>query len=633
MLPSLPERSLVSSASMIDTQQLYAVFGGPDFDAAAWRVKGEGAANLVLAYCGDNPHLHGVILRVRKKHTAKTASLDQAIWAGAMQWSQDPVERELAYVVNVVAPRLGDLHVYPGVPCPFPRGLLPLVGHSDEAALKGSAVALLLPDHTTFSAVPPNYRPAGPTVCLEIKPKCGFLPAGSPSTLEESESITLSYPRFVLHMVMKHVVNQQQLTHYNPLDLFSGDKQRMQYALWQLLRVPSNNLRVFCNGELVMGGRPGNVNASDAYATPTLELDDLQAALQGFWPDEATNRASSVSAGIHPPGPGLQLGDRPVLAALVKLAVDAMQNEGVLARLLEVQQLDRVGVAEASRAYQTFCETFTEVSITTTTEERTWMDAEGRTVMSEVDEAVTVVEECLPGTSVAERPPEGEPGSGQVTESTATGPPAIAEAEASSRGSAAARTSERSSSMATSNCASAGLSSAPITTSAGDQLVATLRDYLLAATAKDCGIMITLQRAELIAGHGAPASEGASTMPVADKESSLPTGASRSLQQAESLCWRPSAQAPGDGASIIGQLQQPAVRVLHNGCGPTATHHLYKVAFVDLDIKPSSKIPKHWELEQEIVACALQNRHVLEQLVQVSVDAQATNASAPGQGA
>ena len=53
--------------------------------------------------------------------------------------------------------------------------------------------------------MPPNYRPVGPTVCLEIKPKCGFVPTGSSSTVEEAESIALTYPRFVLHMVMKHV--------------------------------------------------------------------------------------------------------------------------------------------------------------------------------------------------------------------------------------------------------------------------------------------------------------------------------------------------------------------------------------------------------------------------------------------
>jgi hypothetical protein len=38
------------------------------------------------------------------------------------------------------------------VPFPFPRGLLPLVDHSDVAAVTEGTVALLLPDHTTFSA-------------------------------------------------------------------------------------------------------------------------------------------------------------------------------------------------------------------------------------------------------------------------------------------------------------------------------------------------------------------------------------------------------------------------------------------------------------------------------------------------
>lgn len=52
--------------------------------------------------------------------------------------------------------------------------------------------------------MPPSYRPAGPTVCLEVKPKCGFVPSHSVSV--EAHEVKLQYPRFVLHMLMKHVV-------------------------------------------------------------------------------------------------------------------------------------------------------------------------------------------------------------------------------------------------------------------------------------------------------------------------------------------------------------------------------------------------------------------------------------------
>ncbi|GFH20581.1 inositol-pentakisphosphate 2-kinase [Haematococcus lacustris] len=46
------------------------------------------------------------------------------------------------------------------------------------------------------------------------------------------------------------------MSRYDPRDLFSQQRERVALALRQLWAVPNNNLRVFLDGELVVGKQP-----------------------------------------------------------------------------------------------------------------------------------------------------------------------------------------------------------------------------------------------------------------------------------------------------------------------------------------------------------------------------------------
>ncbi|XP_039758737.1 inositol-pentakisphosphate 2-kinase-like isoform X1 [Pararge aegeria] len=97
-----------------------------------------------------------------------------------------------------------------------------------------------------FAIKAPNLAMITPNsinYCLELKPKEGFLS-------HSFKNISKCY--YCLKQFLK--VKEKQIEHrssYCPLDLFSGDKQRMKRGLLNLLRNPQNNLKLFINENVV----------------------------------------------------------------------------------------------------------------------------------------------------------------------------------------------------------------------------------------------------------------------------------------------------------------------------------------------------------------------------------------------
>ncbi|KAI0372990.1 inositol-pentakisphosphate 2-kinase [Pilatotrama ljubarskyi] len=91
---------------------------------------------------------------------------------------------------------------------------------------------------------------------VEIKPKWGFLP--SPTYLSpETRDIKLRTCRFCMHAHLKSTQGEDVALGYCPLDLYSGDEDRMQKALGALWDVwvgsggAVNNLHVFVHGKML----------------------------------------------------------------------------------------------------------------------------------------------------------------------------------------------------------------------------------------------------------------------------------------------------------------------------------------------------------------------------------------------
>ncbi|TFK04982.1 vacuolar protein sorting-associated protein 4A [Platysternon megacephalum] len=121
-----------------------------------------------------------------------------------------------------------------------------------------SGYAMCLPNLTRLQTY--HFVEHRPILCVEIKPKCGFIPFSS----HVSQEIKHKVCRYCMHQHLK-VANGKwkRLSKYCPLDLFSGNKQRMHFALKSLLQEAQNNLKIFKNGELIYGCKDDQDSLSD----------------------------------------------------------------------------------------------------------------------------------------------------------------------------------------------------------------------------------------------------------------------------------------------------------------------------------------------------------------------------------
>ncbi|KAJ3278875.1 hypothetical protein HK104_001956 [Borealophlyctis nickersoniae] len=228
-------------------------------DPSVWTYKAEGNANLVLSYTGPNPLFHGRVLRLRKEDT-KPSVLKEEQRTFTLEYDE-------AYHQKVIAPLLGKQYVGDAVDIwnfaedvlvtqDFLRSISHAVNPSRPEGRRGKNVdltekfAALMTDHTVMhksvvinSSADACIDPS--TLSVELKPKWGFRPASS------SETLKLRTCRYCMHQYYKlqhdaaHSVNS-----FCPLDLYSGDANRMREGFRVLGKNPQNNLKVFLDGVL-----------------------------------------------------------------------------------------------------------------------------------------------------------------------------------------------------------------------------------------------------------------------------------------------------------------------------------------------------------------------------------------------
>eukprot|EP00741_Cyanophora_paradoxa_P009738 tig00001628_g9435.t1 len=331
-----------------------------------WSYKAEGAENLAIQYAGsDEPSLIGMVLRLRKVEKGAVSVAD-----------------EVAFAQRVVAPLLGREFVLPmevvDLEESFVEGVVAAVEaerpehrrrqHADgsgAAACLPQRSAVLMPDCTLLRGVR-DAAADSPTLCVEIKPKWGFLPSSGHLSRETARA-KRRFCRYCMHQYLKHGKRRAAGGGappdggYCPLQLFSGHPGPMQEALAALLASPQNNFRVFADGELVYGE-----DAQDGGAA----LERAARALLG-----------ERSCGADPVG------------AFLAAVAAALRASGVLDRVKALQELDRLDVEAARGLYEAH-------SAEAGAEELRGWDpdtVEGKAAMVPSLERVLRGEEALPG--------------------------------------------------------------------------------------------------------------------------------------------------------------------------------------------------------------------------------------------
>uniref|UniRef100_H3BHR7 Inositol-pentakisphosphate 2-kinase n=1 Tax=Latimeria chalumnae TaxID=7897 RepID=H3BHR7_LATCH len=215
-------------------------------DENEWKYHGEGNKSLVVSHVQ-----HCQVLRFLK-FPMELVESNQA--SEAFCHLQNIVD----FGKHIMKPLLGESYVHYGevvqLPLDFvPRLFLKIQSERPESRCNKimdtlSGYALCLPNLTRLQTC--HFIETQPTLCIEIKPKCGFLPFSS----HVSKEIKRRVCRYCMYQRLK-VANGKwkKISKYCPLDLFSGNKQRMCFALTSLLQEAQNNLKIFKNGELIYG--------------------------------------------------------------------------------------------------------------------------------------------------------------------------------------------------------------------------------------------------------------------------------------------------------------------------------------------------------------------------------------------
>ncbi|KAM7256338.1 hypothetical protein ACFE04_012079 [Oxalis oulophora] len=320
-------------------------------DACDWVYRNEGAANLVLSYTGSSlPSLVGKVMRLPKApkngiavigsptfHARVTGSVltkhEKLVWKDYNQLLSSPNREilEQLYAQLVISPLLGHQYVDAGMRVRVSKEFLQAVENnitSQRPAWRVDAAevdvhrdsVIILSDHSLFG--PSNVKEE-PCISVEIKPKCGFVPDSI--YIAERNSIKRSISRFEMHQALKldtHLISEK--SKYNPLNLFSGSKDKIHEAIEALYSTPQNNFRVFSNGSLIFGGLGGGIKGTNVVVEKAFE-DALKFAIHA---DD---------------------GQRTKI--FLELISEAVYNSKVLNRLLEAQKLDKFDIEGVIHSY------------------------------------------------------------------------------------------------------------------------------------------------------------------------------------------------------------------------------------------------------------------------------------------
>ncbi|ORX62360.1 DUF941-domain-containing protein [Hesseltinella vesiculosa] len=220
-----------------------------------WEYLAEGNAHLVLSYVGQDRLLTGKVLRLTKRNNALSVDFD------------------LQFMDDIIAPLVGGTHVDRAEKVAVSDTFLQAMQHkiqpqqpTHRRGLALTTSATLLSDYTRTFAPRPTWT-------FEVKPKWGFLPR-SPWIDEKHSDLKQTMCRFCMHQRLRGK-EQSATWPYCPLDLFSGDHDKMERALMASLMVSHGYLNMFYNGLRITAAEDQKQRFQELFSSPDLSRQDV----------------------------------------------------------------------------------------------------------------------------------------------------------------------------------------------------------------------------------------------------------------------------------------------------------------------------------------------------------------------
>ncbi|KAG7671825.1 hypothetical protein Ndes2526B_g07265 [Nannochloris sp. 'desiccata'] len=446
------------------------------------------------------------------------AGIDEIIWPELRQQGASllSLQSDLQYIKQVLAPFIGSQYIPP-------QELINL--NNNEVQIYGAPQGVVMPDVTLLplpsppSPPPPSSSPKQQhlpcTICIEIKPKYGSITKCNTIHPEEKE-LKHSTSRYQLHQLLKRDQGTiSTVSSYDPLDLFSGKTDRMEKALCSLLENPQNNLNIFINGkpvDFVDTSGEGVGITSDQCERCSLDKAISAAAAALL---EPLNNQSDTTDGTN---------ERNSLATLLRLI---LQQEPVLQNISRAQQACHVDIVGIYHLHHLM---MLKLNAREERAEETCEEAplDGSPIISDIVEDGDNDFRCRDDVQVYLTAREHRDAIDDVVRLP------------------------------------------------WKESVETLRSYVIATTAKDCSIMITMR-------------------------SNGRRDARNKSKEKEDSSFLAKLQTEEENGNVV-FFEKEEKEGLYNV--------EYRISVVDLDRKSTSKIPKHYELDQQIIKAAKKQREI-----------------------
>ncbi|KAF9013931.1 inositol-pentakisphosphate 2-kinase [Cyathus striatus] len=237
-----------------------------DSSPSDWKYVSEGGATIVFSYSGPpDPRFDGTVLRLRKALVPRLPLVNNEFTAETTDEPDDPtIEYQEKCMFRLIPPK----HLPRLETVLLDRLWLEQLHDLQQSRRPQSRVDKDCIDFKRKKGVLATDLVGGNWLAVEIKPKWAFLPSLTHLS-DGTRPIKSQTCRFCMHARMKSSEGEQVPLGYCPLDLFSGNEDRITNALthlwdsWCESNGTINNLKIFSRGKLVSPTKKQQILAGD----------------------------------------------------------------------------------------------------------------------------------------------------------------------------------------------------------------------------------------------------------------------------------------------------------------------------------------------------------------------------------